>query len=373
MDKLQKISDKAEILFRDLFNAIMLQIGKKSFTAKSPKQVRKMVLDIFNEYQYEEQAKSIIGKLSLESTALGLGKKFVIAEVDKYIDWRLNTTYKGVTLSKRIRDNAKDVQLKVSKTIVARLKAETNWKALSKEIVKVDKVGNISGKLADLAEEGKKLLNSPEEIANLQKMIHDAQKYINKLSPGDAPTKFLKASYQKVIDSVVIGDTGKISKATEKAIAAKIKYNSEQISRTEIGRAYGQAFRAQIENDDDISGFEWVLSSRHPEPDQCDFYAELDNGMGKGIYSKKDFPELPAHPNCLCSLVPYVGKAPKETTDKAAIKYLGGLTPEKRAKIIGAKNAENKSRYIAGLKNKGINFKDQPESIPDNLIQLSGG
>jgi hypothetical protein len=36
----------------------------------------------------------------------------------------------------------------------------------------------------------------------------------------------------------------------------------------------------------------------------CDTLAEHDEGLGRGVYSPGDEPPLPAHPNCICTLVP---------------------------------------------------------------------
>lgn len=38
--------------------------------------------------------------------------------------------------------------------------------------------------------------------------------------------------------------------------------------------------------------------------DICDELAAYDEGLGKGVYAPGNEPPYPAHPNCLCILVP---------------------------------------------------------------------
>ena len=58
-------------------------------------------------------------------------------------------------------------------------------------------------------------------------------------------------------------------------------------------------------NDDDVVALKWQLNSRHPVCDICDVYANADfYGLGRGIYPKDKFPTLPAHPHCMCKILP---------------------------------------------------------------------
>jgi NAD+--asparagine ADP-ribosyltransferase len=51
-------------------------------------------------------------------------------------------------------------------------------------------------------------------------------------------------------------------------------------------------------------GMKWVLSGSHPVPDICDTLSTYDSGLGPGVYPPGDEPPYPAHPNCLCTLIP---------------------------------------------------------------------
>jgi hypothetical protein len=55
-----------------------------------------------------------------------------------------------------------------------------------------------------------------------------------------------------------------------------------------------------------VIGYQWRLSSSHPFPDICDYYAGVDFGLGRGVWPKEKVPPEKAHPHCMCSLVPRV-------------------------------------------------------------------
>jgi len=221
--------------------------------------------------------------------------------------------------------------------------------------------------LADLAKAGKKLGANPQEI---NKLARRAQNYINKLSPNDAPTKYLQNAYQKLIDTVQ-GGAGKeaVNRALGEAMDAKIKYNAERISRTELARAHAEAFHAKYDDDERVTGYKWLLSSRHHITDECTMLAELDNGAGKGVYRKEDFPVQPAHPNCMCMLGVHVGDVPKKTEFRTVRDYLKGLPANERADIIGKANAAHETLYRRGLDKRNIHFGEEPRRIPEELIE----
>lgn len=96
-----------------------------------------------------------------------------------------------------------------------------------------------------------------------------------------------------------------VQKALDVATQEKTRYYAERIARTESARAYYEGQITADANDDDVFGYEWKMSSAHVHSQtdcECQEYAELDVGYGKGIFPKDDVPQLPAHPNCMCHL-----------------------------------------------------------------------
>jgi len=83
-------------------------------------------------------------------------------------------------------------------------------------------------------------------------------------------------------------------------------YRLKRIARTEMASAHHGAIVAAALEDDDVIGYQWRLSSSHPFPDICDYYAGVDFGLGRGVWPKEKVPPEKAHPHCMCSLVPRV-------------------------------------------------------------------
>jgi hypothetical protein len=78
-------------------------------------------------------------------------------------------------------------------------------------------------------------------------------------------------------------------------------YASMRLARTEINNAHHDTSIRLAADKPWVLGFKWNLSGSHPKPDQCNDYADRDDGQGKGVFSKGDVPGKP-HPQCLCYL-----------------------------------------------------------------------
>lgn len=103
-----------------------------------------------------------------------------------------------------------------------------------------------------------------------------------------------------------------------RAVRTKTPYGSDgsywarRLARTEITAAAGRAEITASQANPYIDMLRWRLSASHPEPDICDDNAHGGPG-GDGRYPKVDFPQYPAHPHCLCSIIPEVVR------DRAAV------------------------------------------------------
>lgn len=89
-------------------------------------------------------------------------------------------------------------------------------------------------------------------------------------------------------------------------------YALKRIVRTEMATAHHRAVIATTEADDDVVGYRWRLSASHPEPDICDYYADVDFGMGAGVWPKDRVPRSKAHPHCMCLLTPTTRRMRKD-------------------------------------------------------------
>lgn len=89
-------------------------------------------------------------------------------------------------------------------------------------------------------------------------------------------------------------------------IPGNISYEALRLARTEMTAAFGEGTIAAARVAPSYLGMKWVLSKSHPVTDICDTLAMRNDGLGlgPGVYSPGNEPPYPAHPNCLCALVP---------------------------------------------------------------------
>lgn len=98
-------------------------------------------------------------------------------------------------------------------------------------------------------------------------------------------------------------------------IPGDICYEALRLARTETTAAFGEGTIAAARVSPSYKGMKWVLSKSHPLVDICDTLAAHDEGFGRGIYSPGNEPPYPAHPNCLCVLVP-VHEEPEDFVER---------------------------------------------------------
>jgi hypothetical protein len=83
-----------------------------------------------------------------------------------------------------------------------------------------------------------------------------------------------------------------------------VRYAAQRLGRTELNNAF---HATQVQRGVDspfILAQQWVLSSSHPKPDDCNNFADDNHeGMGAGVFSPQNVPGKP-HPQCLCYMVP---------------------------------------------------------------------
>lgn len=80
-------------------------------------------------------------------------------------------------------------------------------------------------------------------------------------------------------------------------------YAARRLARTEITAAAGRGtINASMANPF-VESVQWRLSNGHPRIDICDEYAR-GGPNGDGVYPLDQVPTYPAHPHCLCNLLP---------------------------------------------------------------------
>jgi hypothetical protein len=115
----------------------------------------------------------------------------------------------------------------------------------------------------------------------------------------------IRPTVERLARAVESGNVDRVQAALANYVETKMRFEAGRIARTESARAASAASTEQARRTPGVMCMQWVLSSEHPVEDICDVYARADlYGFGPGRYPLDRLPELPAHPNCLCSLSP---------------------------------------------------------------------
>lgn len=83
-----------------------------------------------------------------------------------------------------------------------------------------------------------------------------------------------------------------------------LSYEAVRLARTETMAAFGQATIESAQVIPSLDGLQWALSNAGVACKHCVENAERDTGYGPGVYKVNDVPKYPAHPNCMCILLP---------------------------------------------------------------------
>lgn len=152
-------------------------------------------------------------------------------------------------------------------------------------------------------------------------------------------TPALRSAYSLLVKAIDARNDQAFSKAVYSATQERTRYFAERIARTELRRAYIDGFLAKYQDDPTVLAYRWRMSSAHPVFDICDLHANADlYGLGKGIYPKDKVPLLPAHPHCLCYLMPVRdlnGKVETERIEAGGREYLDTLSTRDRQRLLG--------------------------------------
>ena len=214
-------------------------------------------------------------------------------------DWRKDTKA-GVAdaLAKGIRQ-----MQDVSKTLYDLQRAIEKETGTRFEIVSRNQISWV----AELEKSARALIHDPEAKGQWNATVADLEKHIDKLRVTGT-----KRAAERVLDqmkrAVKKGNEKLVGKAVEWWIYDKQLYCLTRIVRTEMADAGHRAIIESTQDSEDVIGYQWRLSASHPVFDICDFYADIEMGLGKGVWKKGSEPKHKAHPFCLCLIVPRVSK-----------------------------------------------------------------
>ena len=218
----------------------------------------------------------------VQASVLDGGVKAVTDPVG-FRDWWLNRHFNPAELSLAQKIASGTAQKLIGKTLQDQMEAGSSWVSTARAIKKQDLVnGDVAKHIRKVENIGRRVMQGdPTAIEKFHTAAQQSRRNIERLAKHDAPTRFLKKAYSKVVDAAEKQNPVSLDKAITRAVNAKARYNAERIARTEMARAYGEGFMTKAINDPQVIAFRSDLSSRHPKPDICfteDTLIETANG-----------------------------------------------------------------------------------------------
>ena len=284
-----------------------------------------------------------------------LSSPIIPDKIPDFKDWKLNSTIRrGVTLSDQIYKTGLETRELIADAYETALSNGKAWTSVAREVGNTGLVkGDIRGSFKELENATRKAV-TPEDFKKLSGDIRKTRREIEKLTERDITGGRLKKSYKNLLDKIESGSEEAIAKAYDRAVKAKINYNTMRLVRTENARAYGEGIKTEVADDPDVEAVRWELSSAHAIFDICDFHADVDlHNLGQGVYPKDSVPAYPAHPHCMCNLFPVYrvkkGGRTKASNTKAA-EWINKQPENKKTQLVG-KNTVNKKNWNDKLRN----------------------
>ncbi len=186
--------------------------------------------------------------------------------------------------------------------------------------------------VTELHQSAQELIHDPSAKAQWDKVVGDAEARIAELRYTGS-----RSASERVLDqmkkAVAQGSEELIDKAVKWWVYDKQLYNLKRIARTEMATAAHRAVIASVEGDESIIGFQWRLSGSHPTSDICDYYASIEMGLGKGVWTKEAVPHHKAHPHCMCLLIPRVTPI-KQAGSTNYADFIKNSPPDRRDQLL---------------------------------------
>jgi len=255
----------------------------------------------------------------------------------------------GMTLSQKLHSARREMRKSIELIIKTQLRKNTSWIEAARALYDGYNAGH-TVRIQELPKYLNEVRRAAQGSFEAMGSARKALRNIQRLSAKGAPTKSLKAAYTQLVKAAETGSSKQLEKAVWTAMQEKSRYVAERIIRTETARAYTDGFLAQSAADEDVVGFRWRLSTRHPVYDICNMYAKANIfGLGKGVFPKDKVPKLPVHPHCMCRLEEvYDGEINQEkekaNTDKAINDWLDSQDDDVQERLLGVKGAKEWSK-----------------------------
>lgn len=247
----------------------------------------------------------------------------------------------GLTLSDRIWRWQKDTHTGVQQQLQAGIRQGKAVNAVLYDMQRaIERGGNRFKIVTDHADDwvtelhasATALIHDPEARAAWKVTVGEAEERISMLKATGS-----RHAAERVLDqikkAVDKGSEALADKAVKWWLYDKQLYNLKRIARTEMATAAHRAVIASVDGDESIIGFQWRLSASHPVTDICDYYANIEMGLGRGVFTKEAVPHHKAHPHCMCLLIPRVTPI-RQKGSKNYAEFIQNSTPERRDQLL---------------------------------------
>ena len=310
---------------------------------------------------YLTAMQSVVSDGIVTATALALGEpissrmqsKAVLQLVEQAFNERWED---GLTLSKRLWQHNKITSDGIEKVLSSGAKTGKSVSSIMYEMQRVIEGGvqtyglngsqtsglnsrrfeiisrNRNQWTAQLVDAAKQLIHNPQAKKHWKTTVKEAERYIDKL----ATTGTRHASLQLLNEMKRAVDRSRldlVDKSLNWWLYDKQLYSLKRIARTEMATATHRAVISDTVDNPSVIGYQWRLSSGHKITDICDYYASIEQGLGKGVWRKESVPNSKAHPHCMCLLIPRVTKI-KEKGSENYPQFVQSLSDKQRAALL---------------------------------------
>jgi hypothetical protein len=268
------------------------------------------------------------------ANSLVLGGSMASQEVLKLTEAAFSRTWQdGKTLSDRLWVLNQDMQQGLKKVLKDGVAQGKSANALIYEMQRsferdgrekfVEQYVTREDWTSDLFKSGQNVIKNPAMRKDWERTVSETKQLIEKLQKTGTRTA-AEQTFKQMLKAVETGNEALLSSALKWWGYDKQLYYLKRIARTEMANAaHNAVIDSTIENPV-IIGYQWRLSGTHPVYDICDMYANVDMGLGKGVFTKEKVPRAKAHPHCMCTITPRVTQ----------IKTAGNVSFEELTKAI---------------------------------------
>ena len=295
--------------YQNVFAGFLTMLKAKNY--KVDDEVKQKVREILDEN--ERFIRTFLEGITIQvSVKAGEGSSLASKLMDEIFNYKYPD---GLTLSERLWKNKKEAekeffqilrkQLKLRKSAIhtayeiqkhmERLHGKKFVKLTKEEIKLIEKLRNSA----------KAMIKGEISKEKWKKILKQYQNYIKKRK--ESPYG-VKNAHEQLLKNL----TKAVDEASLQAVDDAVKwymydkqlYNLKRITRTETANVFHQMVIQSHKDNEFVKGYKWKLSHAHKIKDICDEYANVDFGLGKGVFPKDKVPQRVAHPHCTCIIEP---------------------------------------------------------------------